>query len=58
MASDLHIVQDLLARRAIEHKTSGDSVKTTIEIEEGYVGFYILFDFDKDGKLIEIGAYE
>ena len=58
MSSDLSIVQDLLARRAIMHKTSGGPGGTEIEIEEGYVGFCVVFEFDKFDQLTKIGAWE
>ncbi len=59
MPNDLRIVQDLLARRAIKHKTSGDEQGTSIEIEvSGDGDFYVMFEFDKFDKLTKIGAWE
>ena len=66
--SDLERLKDFLKQAGVEYTvetersytaalevTSGD---TYIKCEAGYPGFYTVFEFNPQGKLTDMGAYE
>ena len=53
----LHLVAMLMAA-GIAHTIEIDSEGTLVVVEEGYPGFYTKFEFNTDGQLVEMGAFE
>lgn len=57
--TDKQVFSEMLTRAGIEFTdeplTTGG---TKITVLGGYIGFFTEFDFDSDGNLLEVGAYE
>jgi hypothetical protein len=61
--TDLQTLQAMLERAKIEHcnieNTNADGKKSkSLSVERGYSGFITIFEFDSDGKLLDMGAWE
>ena len=67
--SDVRIIEEMLERAKIEYTNDAkdaleaaehhkDRVGTSLIVEAGYLGFYTVFRFRKDGSLKSIEAYE
>lgn len=60
--TDLASLKNILERADIPYEGSeekSDGTHTfTITVERGYAGFVTIFQFDKYGKLVDMGAYE
>jgi hypothetical protein len=58
MKSDLEILKDIFRSRDIAFKELDNNGFPLVRVEEGYHGFYSDFEFDENGILTTIGAYE
>jgi len=61
--TDLESLKNMLDRAEIEwkeEKVEDQNAEqcTELYVEQGYAGFYTCFEFDKYGKLDDVGAYE
>ena len=52
--SDRDTIKAMLKRAGIEYKDSGDF----LTVERGYIGFVVSFEFDSEGNLKNLAAYE
>ena len=58
--TDVKILKAMFERNGISHTEDVDIDNNTksFTIEDGYVGFFTIFSFDKDGKLLSVEAGE
>lgn len=65
--TDLETVKTMLANAKIEHHIGStdpefdpNTARTveTITVYDGYGGFFSVFDFDEQGKLLRVSAWE
>ena len=52
--SDRDTIKAMLKRAGIEYEEKGSN----LSVERGYIGFVVSFEFDSEGKLKDLGAYE
>ena len=55
--SDFEVIKEILEKRGIQYEGNGDN-GGWIEIEAGYAGFTSNFNFDENGNLVSVEAYE
>jgi hypothetical protein len=56
--TDLQALQAMLERAKIDHTNADDGKSKSLSVERGYSGFVTVFEFDSDGKLLDMGAWE
>ncbi len=56
--TDLQTLQAMLDRAQILYTTETDRGILYLSVERGYSGFVTNFEFDAEGKLLDMGAYE
>lgn len=56
--SDLETLKAMLARANIEFSEETEPKGPVLTVERGYVEFVTVFQFDVNGTLIDMGAYE
>lgn len=59
--TDATILKEMLTRAKIEYKETTNidpPVQTEVAVYGGYVGFFTVFQFDTDGKLLTVEAFE
>lgn len=56
--SDLETMKKMLSKASIEFSEETELKGPVLTVERGYVGFVTVFQFDANGTLLDMGAYE